>query len=80
MASFKNIGKAYDLACSGQPRNAEFKKAINIGIWEAKVALTRLFNEKPWDSLSDNEKAMQQALALDGMEIVKFGQDINKNV
>jgi len=78
MASLKNIGKAYDLACSSQPRNAEFKKIINLGIWEAKVALTRLFNERSWESLSENERAMQQALALDGLEIVKYGQEINK--
>ena len=66
MASFKNIGKAYDLSCSVQPRNAEFKKTLNLGIVEAKIALYKLLTEKPWDALTQREQEIQQALALDG--------------
>ena len=67
MPSLKNISLAYNVSCTNQPRNEEFKKILNLGIWEAEVALYRLLLEKPYDVLSISQKLILDALALEGV-------------
>ncbi len=49
MPSLRNIVKAYNASCTNQPRDSEFRKSLNLAIWETKVVLKRLLLEKPID-------------------------------
>jgi hypothetical protein len=64
--ALKNINKTYEACCSNKPRDVEFKKLLNLGIWEAKIALYRFLLEKPRDKLTINELNILEALSHEG--------------
>jgi hypothetical protein len=63
----KNISKAYDACLRTGPRDEKFKQLLNLGTWEAKVALTRFLLEKPDDSLSPAEKDILENMFREGI-------------
>ena len=63
----KNISKAYDVCQSSKPRDMAFKKLLNLGIWEAKIALKGFLSEQPYDSLSLSDKELLKILILEGI-------------
>jgi hypothetical protein len=67
--SLKNLQKAYDYSLSNSPRTLEFKQLLNLGIWEAKVALNKLLMEKSYDNLTAAERSILQSLSLDSNQL-----------
>jgi len=65
----KNIKKAYEACLSTKPRDDEFKRLLNLGVWEAKVALNRFFSEKEYDSLTSSEKEILKDLTQEGIPL-----------
>lgn len=62
----KNINKAYEACLSTKPRDEKFKQLLNLGIWEAKVALTRFLSEKDYETLTPAEKEIMRHLICEG--------------
>lgn len=67
--ALKNLQKAYDYSLSNSPRTPEFKRLLNLGIWEAKVALNKLLLEKSYDDLTAAERSILQSLSLDSNQL-----------
>jgi hypothetical protein len=63
----KNIKKAYEVCLSPKPRDEKFKQLLNLGIWEAKVALNRFLTEKGYDTLNQSEKEIMERLINEGV-------------
>lgn len=63
----KNISLAYKACLSLEPRNEKFKQLLNLGIWEAKIALTRFLLEKPDESQTQVEKEILKSMANEGI-------------
>ena len=62
----KNISKAYNACLTKRPRDEEFKRILNLGTLEAKIALKRLLKEKPFE-LTQAEKGLLEYLVLEGI-------------
>lgn len=63
----KNVVKAYEACLTTKPRDEKFRQLLNLGIWEAKVALNRLLTEKGYDTLTQPEKEVMERLINEGI-------------